>query len=186
MLSRVDRLKCSAAPVICVMEHLQSKVGRDCGTICSFYSHFALQPGIETWWSCSGLTEFCHSPSRIGCFQSSGNSSIGAENFGWSSGISWISATSLCAFWRYHVQSVIAYVVMQAPYNLHFVLAKFGSSQKNLASWNSKVLFVSSHRVCIVLNWLECREFWLQYPLLLSPCHSETVAMLWTVAVCLR
>ena len=57
------------------------------------------------------------------------------------------------------MQSVIAYVVMQAPYDLHILANLVKSTQKNLASWNSKVLFVSSHGVCVMLNWLECREF---------------------------
>ena len=78
----------------------------------------------------------------------------------------------ISAFWRYHVQSVIAYVVMQAPYDLHILANLVKSTQKNLVSWNSKVLFVSSHGVCVMLNWLECREFWLQHQLLHSPYHS--------------
>ena len=76
--------------------------------ICSrFRSHYILQPGIETWWSCSGLMEFCHSLSGIGCFPS-------GKFKHWRRDLRlnrWnrLNFCHISAFWRYHVQSVIAY-----------------------------------------------------------------------------
>jgi hypothetical protein len=93
---KVDRLKCSAAPVIRVMEHLQSKVGRGCLFLLFVHASFTLHSAardrnlmILLW--IDGVLPF----SQRNWLLSSGNSSIGAETFGWIGGIGWISATSL-------------------------------------------------------------------------------------------
>ena len=80
---KVDRLKCSAAPVICVMEHLQSKVGRGCLFLLFVHASFTLHSAardrnlmILLW--IDGVLPF----SQRNWLLSSGNSSIGAETFG--------------------------------------------------------------------------------------------------------
>ena len=144
-------------------------------------SHFILLPGIETWWSCSGLMEFCHSPSAIGCFPVQWKFKHRCRD----PRLNRWNRLNFCHIYLciLEVSCVVCHCLRCNASASWFAflsncLSKFGQVNPKEIHF-----LVFKGPICLQSRCLRhaqlagSGEFWLQHHLLHSPHHSETVAM---------